>query len=38
MTVELLEALAAILRVCENENSCTKCPLKEYCGKMPCDW
>ena len=38
MTVELLKALAAILETCLEQDSCKECPLKQFCGNMPCEW
>lgn len=38
MTVELLKALAELLKCCLEQDSCGKCPLREFCQKMPCEW
>lgn len=38
MTVELLEALATILEVCQEQDNCKDCPLAPFCDKMPCEW
>lgn len=38
MTVELLEALAVILKTCLVQDSCKNCPMAQYCEKMPCEW
>lgn len=38
MTVELLKALLIILRFCYQQDNCKKCPLRDLCAKMPCDW
>lgn len=37
MTLELIKALTTIMRFCEEQPNCKICPLKEICGKMPCD-
>lgn len=38
MTLEVLNALAVILKFCEKQDSCEKCLLAQFCGKMPCEW
>lgn len=38
MTEELLQALLVILQYCLQQNSCEKCPMAQYCDKMPCEW
>lgn len=38
MTVEVLEALATILKLCQEQDSCKSCPLAQFCQKMPCEW
>lgn len=37
MTLELLRALFTIVRFCEKQNNCKECPMREICGRMPCD-
>lgn len=38
MTIELLQALIIILKFCYEQKNCNKCPLRDLCGKMPCEW
>lgn len=38
MSLELIKALLAILKVCIDTDDCRKCPLKEFCRKMPTEW
>ena len=38
MTLEVLKALAVILEFCMSQDSCKKCPMAQFCGKMPCEW
>ena len=39
MSEELLKkALKTIQRFCFNCDSCSNCPIKDKCGKMPCEW
>lgn len=37
MTLELWQAFATIIRFCHEQANCENCPLREVCGKMPCD-
>lgn len=38
MELELLRALILIANTCFLQNSCEDCPMRELCGKMPCEW
>lgn len=38
MSKELVKALIIIARTCAAEGDCRKCPLREYCGKLPSSW
>lgn len=38
MTVELLQALAVLLKFCYEQEDCRACPMRQFCGKMPCEW
>ena len=38
MELDLLKAILTILKSCESQKSCKNCPLRELCGKMPCEW
>lgn len=39
MELELLRALILIANTCFLQNSCEEdCPMRELCGKMPCEW
>ena len=38
MTVQLLQALVLILETCLEQDACSKCPMREFCDKMPCEW
>lgn len=38
MSIELVKALLMIARVCAAAIDCDRCPLKEFCGKMPSEW
>ena len=37
MTLELLRALFIIARFCEKQQNCKECPMRDICGKMPCE-
>ena len=37
MTLDLLKALFTIARFCEQQTNCEQCPMKEICGRMPCE-
>ena len=38
MTLEVFQALLLINRYCLEQDSCKTCPIKELCGKRPCEW
>lgn len=38
MELELLRALILIANTCFLQNSYEDCPMRELCGKMPCEW
>lgn len=38
MSLELVKALLVIARVCAAAVDCDRCPLKEFCEKMPSEW
>lgn len=38
MELELLRALILIANTCFLQNSCDERPMRELCGKMPCEW
>lgn len=38
MTLDVLKALAIILEFCLEQDSCKDCPMRDFCGKMPCEW
>lgn len=38
MELELLRALILIANVCYEQQNCKTCPMKEICGKIPCEW
>lgn len=38
MSLELVKALLTILKVCIDNDDCRKCPLKEFCKKIPSEW
>lgn len=38
MSLELVKALLALAKTCAAALSCDKCPLKEFCGKVPTEW
>lgn len=38
MSPELVKALLAILKVCIDNDDCSKCQLKEFRKKMPSEW
>ena len=37
MTFEILQAIVTLVRFCDRQENCKNCPIKEFCGKMPCD-
>ena len=37
MTLEVLRALFTLVRFCEKQENCKSCPMKEICGRMPCE-
>lgn len=38
MDLDLLRALILIANTCFLQNSCDECPMRELCGKLPCEW
>lgn len=38
MTIELLKALLFIAKFCYEQDNCKVCPIKDICGKIPCEW
>ena len=38
MTLELVSAIITFVRFCTEQKDCKECPLREICGKMPCEW
>lgn len=38
MTVEIMRALVMLADLCLEQNNCKDCPLRDVCGKMPCEW
>ena len=38
MTLQVLEALAIIVKFCQSQDNCDACILRAFCGKMPCEW
>ena len=38
MDLELLRALVLIANTGFLHNSCDECPIRELCGKLPCEW
>ena len=38
MTLDVLKALAIILEFYLEQGSCKDCPMRDFCGKMPCEW
>lgn len=38
MPVEVLKALLVLLRYCLEQDNCKTCPMRDYCGKMPCEF
>ena len=38
MTLELLRAVITLLNFCHSQKQCKERPLREICGKMPCEW
>lgn len=38
MTLEVLKALQVILEFCAKQDSCERCLMAQFCGKMPCEW
>jgi len=38
MSPKLVKSLMNILKVCIDCSDCRKCPLKEFCKKMPIEW
>ena len=38
MSLELVKALLTIVKVCAAAVDCARCPLKEFCGKVPTAW
>lgn len=37
MPIEVLKAIVTIVKFCMKQHKCAECPLKELCGKMPCE-
>ena len=38
MSLELVKALLTIAQTCAAAIDCDRCPLKEFCDKMPSEW
>ena len=38
VSVEIVQALLLILKLCLSIQDCTKCKLKDFCGKLPTEW
>lgn len=38
MSLELTKALLYIAKLCVAQESCEKCELREFCGKLPSSW
>lgn len=38
MPYEVLEALRALAEFCLSQNSCSDCPMKDCCGKLPSEY
>lgn len=37
MPVEVLKALETLFKFCVEQESCSICPMREECQKMPCE-
>lgn len=38
MPEEVLKALRELADYCLDQNSCSDCPMKDYCGKLPSEY
>lgn len=38
MPDEVLNALQELADFCLEQNSCSTCPIKEFCGKLPSEY
>ena len=38
MPVEVLKALLTLMRYCLEQDSCKKCGMRAFCGKIPCEY
>ena len=38
MPVEVLKALFTIMHFCLEQDNCNECPMKAFCGKIPCEF
>ncbi len=38
MALELVQALITIVKHCFDCGNCSKCSMKEFCGKIPTEW
>ena len=38
MSLETVKALLLLAKLYSNQIDCKNCPLKPFCGKMPCEW
>lgn len=38
MTSEVRNALEVMVKECLGQESCSNCPIAEFCGQFPCEW
>lgn len=38
MSLELVNALLVIAKLCASQSSCAECPMATYCAKQPLQW
>lgn len=37
MPIDVRKALITLVMYCMEQDNCSNCPIKEQCGKMPCE-
>ena len=38
VSVEVMRALLLIAEFCTGQDNCGNCPMRDLCGKFPCEW
>ena len=38
MLLDVMRAVLILYKFCLKQQNCKECPIRELCGKMPCEW